>query len=68
MAAGQIERMRQLLAPRGLALVRPRIDEVEREAREVCSRQLERVKRFRHAVLAAEESERPLIQRLHSER
>src|SRR5579885_2883674 len=65
--AGERKGAVQLPPPGGDALSRPRIDEVEGEAREMLPRERERRQRLIEAVAAPEEGERFRIERLHPE-
>ena len=68
MIARHRQRGIELVAPRCERLPRPRIDQIEREAREEPRRERDRVPRLTRIVAAAEEFQRRIVERLHAER
>src|SRR5262249_51601715 len=68
MACGEAERRLELRLPFRQRLLRPRIDKIEGEAVEGVARNLERAQGFRRIVLAPEEAERLVVQRLDAQR
>src|SRR5271170_206942 len=68
MVAGERQRLVELAAPGRRRLAWARIDQVEREARELALRQRDRGARLARVVLAAEEFERAVVERLDAER
>ena len=68
MPVGEGERLFELGTPVGQRLLRARIDQVERVARKIAGRGLNRPARLIGAVLAAEKPQHVGAQRLHAER